>query len=172
MSDSTPKDTPSAPGGPSTDVGSLLQRFDEEVSKTPSKTLERFWFGFGGLNFEVRRIKQDEKYLFLVNADIGYIPFSIESNERREALKTILRASQVLHKVCFDVDASNKISARALFEAPENISADYIFYPLTIFMQEARPYIEPRPSHRLRQKKIPRNRPLAKAVSFFLVNVV
>jgi hypothetical protein len=142
MSDPAPKAAfPKAPNL-STNFDELLRKLDEEFARLPFKTLEQFYFCFDGLNFDVRRVERGGKQLFLVNATIGYMPFSIESDERREAIKTIISGSRSLPKVRFEVDTGSKISVGALFDASQVVPPDFIFYPLTLFMQEARPFID------------------------------
>jgi len=119
----------------------LLKKLNEEFTNLPSKTLEKFCFSFDGLNFDVRRIEQGKTHRFLVNATIGYIPFSIESAERREAIKAIIIGSRSLPTVRFGVDMSSKISAGAIFDVETIVAPDFLFYPLMLFMQEARPFV-------------------------------
>jgi len=126
----------------STNFGELLQKLNEEFTRLPFKTLEKFCFGFDGLNFDVQRIERENDHRFLMNAVVGYMPFTIESPDRREAIKTIVVATRTLPTVRFGVDVSGKISAGAVFESARVVSPDFIFYPLALFMQEARPFID------------------------------
>ncbi|MDR3425182.1 MAG: hypothetical protein P4M13_08980 [Alphaproteobacteria bacterium] len=119
----------------------VLRKLDDEFKGLPSAVVERFRFGFDGLNFDVRRVAQEGGLCFLVNATIGYLPFSIESAQRRDAIKAIVQATRVLPNVHFVIDAASKISAGALFDATRVVSPDFIFHPLMLFMQEARPFI-------------------------------
>jgi hypothetical protein len=119
----------------------LLQRLDQQSESTSSVQVQRFCFIYDGLNFDVRRIETKKGPRFLISATIGYLPFSIESAFRRDAVKTIIMASQSLPSVQFLVDASSRITAAVLFDALPIAVPDFIFYPLTLFMQEARPFI-------------------------------
>ena len=141
MSDSVPNAALEKPAVPKASFHELTQKFDEHVAKISQKTLDRFCFGVDGLDFDVCRIFHNGKYHFLINATIGYMPFSIESGDRRNAIKTIVLATRSLPKVRFDIDTSSRIVARALFNAPEKVSLELIFYPLILFMQEARPFV-------------------------------
>lgn len=115
----------------------LAEKFDGHVARSP----EKFRFSFDGLDFDVRRVGGADGHRFLVTAAIGYLPYTIESAERREAIKAIIIASRGLPTVRFGVDVSTKISAGAFYDLPEVVLPDSIFYPLTLFMQEARPFI-------------------------------
>lgn len=133
------QDYPPSDNSPNFDE--LLQKLDGEFAHLPSSMLERFVFSLDGLNFDVRRVAKEKGHRFLVTATMGYMPFSIESAERRDAIKSIIMASRSLPNVHFLVDTASKVSAGALFEMDELVSPDFIFYPLTLFMQEARPFI-------------------------------
>lgn len=119
----------------------LLRKLDEEFSALSTAKIERFKFELDGLNFDIRRIDHDSKHRFIINATIGYLPFSIESSERREAIKTIVMATRALPNVRFSINSASRISAGALFDAAHIVAPDFIFYPLTLFLQEARPFI-------------------------------
>jgi len=80
---------------------SCYRNLMKNFARLPAKTLKRFCFSLDGLNFDVRRVEQEDVYRFLVKATIGYIPFSIESDERREAIKTVIIASRRLPRVRF-----------------------------------------------------------------------
>jgi len=120
----------------------LLQKLDGEFSALQPSMIERFSFQLEGLSFEVRRIVHDEVYRFLITANLGYLPFSIESTERRVAIRTIILATRSLPTVHFTIDRASKITAGGLFEVPRAASLDSVFYPLSLFLQEARPFID------------------------------
>lgn len=142
MSDFASNAASQKPAAPRANFRELTQKFDEQAAKLSLKKLDRFCFGVDGLDFDVCRVVHNGKHHFLVCATIGYMPFSIESEDRRSAIKTIILASHTLPKVRFDIDTSSRIRARALFNAPEKVSLELIFYPLVLFMQEARPFVE------------------------------
>ncbi len=142
MSDSATNAALEKPFAPRANFEELTRKFDEQIAKLSLKTLDRFCFGVDGLDFDVRRIMHKDKFHFLITATIGYMPFTIESQDRRDAIKAILLATKSLPKVRFDVDMSSRIVARALFAAPEKNALDLIFYPLVLFMQEARPFVD------------------------------
>ncbi|MDD3370746.1 MAG: hypothetical protein PHE27_02850 [Alphaproteobacteria bacterium] len=120
----------------------LLGRLTEKLTTTPYKTVERFCFSYDGLNFDVHRVNRESDQSFLVNATIGYMPYTVESVERREAIKTIIVSSRVLPNVRFGVDVTSKISAGGVFDISCVVKPDLVFYPLMLFMQEARPFIQ------------------------------
>ncbi len=125
----------------STSFDALLKTLDEEFARLSSKMLGQFCFSYDGLEFDIRHVKEGEKYHFLINAVVGYMPYTIESAERREAIKVVLMGARTLPKVRFGLDVSGKIIAKALYEIPSLVVPDIIFYPLVLFLQEARPFI-------------------------------
>lgn len=120
---------------------SVLKKLNDDFDRFSSRNIEHLCFSFDGLDFDVRWIESMANKRFLVNATVGYMPFTIESDERREAIKTIIMASRTLPRVRFGVDMASKISAAALFDVEQIVLPDFVFYPLTLFMQEARPFI-------------------------------
>ena len=119
----------------------LLHTLDKEFGTRAPNLIEQFKFDYDGMNFDARRITQNNGYRFLMTARIGRLPFSIESAERRNAIKTIVLASRTLPKVRFNIDHSGNIAAGALFDTITTVSPDFIFFPLTLFLQEARPFM-------------------------------
>ena len=122
--------------------GELLHTLDGSFGTRAPHLIERFKFDFDGMVFDVRRITQNDGYRFLVTARLGRMPFSIESTERRNAIKYIVQASRSLPKVQFSIDHSGRITAGALFDTITTIAPDFIFYPLTLFLQEATPFMQ------------------------------
>jgi hypothetical protein len=140
---SSPHAPPGVPSGAPVNFEALLHKLDGDFGALPPSFVEQFRFELDGLSFDVRRIKQKEGHRFLVTAKIGYLPFSVESSERREIIKTIVLASRTLPTVHFSIDPSSKITAGALLDVRgDGIAPDFIFYPLMLFLQEAQPFIQ------------------------------
>lgn len=119
----------------------LLQTIDAHFSHSATANFERFSFELDGLAIEVRRIPQDEEHRFLIAATVGHLPFSAESPERRHAVRTIVQAAHILPTVHFTIDACGKICAGGLFDQSQVVSPDFVFHPLMLFLQEARPFM-------------------------------
>jgi len=117
----------------------LLQKLDEQFAAFAPSMIKRFEFTFDGMAFEVRRISQEQSHRFLITATLGYLPFSIESEERRQTLKTIIAAARDLPTLHFSIDTKSKITIGGVFDT-ETVAPDFIFYPLILFLQEARPF--------------------------------
>ncbi|MDD3030007.1 MAG: hypothetical protein PHS57_06990 [Alphaproteobacteria bacterium] len=142
MPESVPSEQPlSLSADFSSNFEALLRAVDQEFRRIPSKKLERFRFSLNGFVFDVRGVQQDASFQFMVTTILGYLPFSIESPKRREAIKTIIVASRRLPSVRFGVDSCGRISACALLTVSHVEAPDVLFYPLMLFLQEARPFI-------------------------------
>jgi hypothetical protein len=141
MSVPVPKEPAFKASDSSTNFEEMLQRLEEEFERFSPKALNRFFFSFDGLDFDVRAVEQEKTRRFLITATIGYMPFTIEADERREAIRAIITGSRTLPKVRFGVDMGSLISAAVLYDITEIVFPDIIFYPLTLFLQEARPFI-------------------------------
>ena len=120
----------------------MLQTIDEGFGAHAPPVIDKFQFELDGLLFNVRRIAQRTGQRFLITTSVGSLPFSIESVERRDAIKTIISQTHSLPAVRFAIDPAGRISAGVLFNAARTVSPDFIFYPLVLFLQEARPFLQ------------------------------
>ncbi|MDE2029233.1 MAG: hypothetical protein KGI97_01580 [Alphaproteobacteria bacterium] len=122
----------------------LLRQLDAHCAALPPAMFERFRFELDGIGVDVRRIKQSDGRNgdnFLITASIGSLPFSIESPERRQAIRDIVAAARTLPRVHCSIDMAGRITAGGLFEATRVMPPDFIFHPLALFLQEARPFM-------------------------------
>lgn len=120
----------------------LLGKIDREFARFAPDLIESFNFEYDGVAFSVRRIKQDKHSRLLINAHIGFLPFSIESAERRQAIKTIVLSTNRLNRVRFSIDTAGRITAGAIMDSKPAQFPDFIFYPLMLFLQETRPFMQ------------------------------
>jgi hypothetical protein len=120
----------------------LLHMLDTEFSAVAPDIIRSFKFDFQGMPFDIRRIAHEKGFRFLVTTTVGYLPFSIESSERRQAIRQIVEATQLLPTVHFTIDPASKIIAGGVFEVSKGIDPAFFFYPLVLFLQEARPFME------------------------------
>ncbi len=120
----------------------LLHKLDNEFAAIAPHLLERFRFDVDGMSYEMRRITHESGFRFLITVTIGFLPFSIESSTRRDAIRRVVRATQGLPRVHFAVTPASKITAGGVFEVARITTPDFIFYPLMLFIQEARPFMD------------------------------
>ncbi len=74
-------------------------------------------------------------------AELGYVPFSFHSRERRSNVLRILRGTQSCRRACFAVDRTQKILAVGESLSDEPMTIDAMVYEIVLFIQEARPFI-------------------------------
>lgn len=118
----------------------LLQQIDRECGNLPTSIFKRFSFELDGIGVEVRRITHEKSDKVLISATIGRLPFSIESPERRDAIRTLVMATRRLPRLHFSIDTAGKITAGGLFDPANVVAPDFIFHPLSLFLQEGRPF--------------------------------
>ena len=130
---------------PAADIGvnfdDLLKKLDAEFAALRPSVIEHFQFDLDGVAIELRRVKQKTGYRFLITAMLGHLPFSIESAERRQAILAIVAATAVLPDVRFSIDPASRITVGAVLDIADLPAPDSFFYPLTLFLQEARPFM-------------------------------
>lgn len=76
-----------------------------------------------------------------LQAVLGYLPYTVESSERRSAILQILQAARLLGNVHFGLDHAGKIVVVGRFADETIVAPDFLFFPLVKFMQEAKPFI-------------------------------
>ena len=74
-------------------------------------------------------------------ADLGFVPYTVESPERRSRVTTILRATQGLPRARFAVENGQKILLVADFRIPGSVTAEQLIFEAVLLIQEARPYL-------------------------------
>jgi hypothetical protein len=119
------------------DIGYLLTSVD-------ANRIGQLSFAVNDIPYHVTHKKgnADGESRICIQAVLGYLPFSIEAGDRRLALLTILQASHALFNVRFGMDHHNRIFAAGNFTTDTLSAPDFIFYPLTRFLQEAQPFID------------------------------
>jgi hypothetical protein len=84
----------------------------------------------------------DSESRVCIQAVLGYLPFSINAGLNRQAILTILVDTHKLFHVRFGLDHHGRIFAAGNFTTDTLTSPNFMFYPLTCFLQEAWPFIE------------------------------
>lgn len=119
-------------------------RMDEagDVSVTSPTEMSEHHFFLDGLMFHVSLTPEGDQTLFRIWADVGYLPFSIESPEKRFRLSRILRASAGLEKARFITDNNQKIIVLGQARVAGHLTLPDLIYETLQFLQEARPYLK------------------------------
>lgn len=106
--------------------------------------IERLSFVLNDIQFHVAQ-KEAEKDLpshVCIQAALSFLPFSIEDSVKRRLVFEILDATRSLQHVRFGLDHKGLIYAAARIPSGNLTAPDFVFYPLTIFLQEAQPFID------------------------------
>jgi hypothetical protein len=111
-----------------------------EVLRPPPASRHHFFLD--GLLFYVSITPNPTSTLLQVWAEIGYMPYSIESPEKRSKLTSVLRATKDLTMVRFVVDDQQKIMMLAQQDVSGTLTLQGLMYELTQFLQEARPFLK------------------------------
>ncbi|OYQ37716.1 hypothetical protein CHU95_00715 [Niveispirillum lacus] len=125
-------------------IGPGAVRMDEagDFSVTNPTTASRHHFFLDGLMFHVSLTPVDDDTLFQVWAQVGYMPFTIESPEKRVRLSKILRAAAHLQNAKFTVDDKQMIMVLGQARVPGHPTLPNLMYEIVQFVQEARPYLK------------------------------
>lgn len=125
-------------------IGPGAVRMDEagDFSVTSPTTSSRHHFFLDGLMFHVSLTPEDNDTIFQVWAEVGYLPFTIESPEKRVRLSRILRAAGNLTTARFVVDEKQKIMVLGQARVSGHVTLPDLMYEILQFLQEARPYLK------------------------------
>lgn len=125
---------PIAPGTLRMDDDGILTVNRESVSS-------RHHFFLDGLMFHASLTPREDHTVFQIWAEIGYMPYSIESPQKRARLMTVLRATGWLERAKFIVDEKQKILVLGQVEVEGTMTLADLMYETIQFLQEARPYL-------------------------------
>jgi hypothetical protein len=113
------------------------------ISTIDIKRIAKLSFAIDDIPYYVthKENTSDGESRICIQAILGYLPYSIDSSERRQAILTILDATHSLFHVRFGLDHNSRIFAAGNFTSDTLASPDFVFFPLICFLQEAQPYI-------------------------------
>ncbi len=125
-------------------IGPGAVRMDEagDFSVTSPTTASRHHFFLDGLMFHISLTPEGDDTLFQVWAEVGYMPFTIESPEKRVRLSKVLRAAAHLDSAKFTVDEKQMIMVLGQARVPGHVTLPDLMYEILQFVQEARPYLK------------------------------
>lgn len=119
----------------------LFADTDLFVSQIKVPKVSDLTFVVDGVPFHARNNPRGEVADLTIWCVLGYLPYSVVSQDKRMSLLAILEGSLGLKTVRFGVDGEMRIIATASFEIPNPPTPNYIFEPLITFMQNARPFM-------------------------------
>lgn len=125
-------------------IGPGAVRMDEagDFSVTSPTKASRHHFFLDGLMFHISLTPAEDDTLFQIWAEVGYMPFTIESPEKRIRLTRILRAAGTLSTARFVVDEKQMIMVLGQARVPGHVTLPDLMYEVLQFVQEARPYLK------------------------------
>jgi hypothetical protein len=124
-------------------IGPGVVKVDDEgdISVDRQRRASRHHFYLNGLMFHVSLTPEGDETLFRIWADVGYLPYTIQSPERRAKLQTVIRATAGLEHARFLVDENQKIIALGQKCVPGTLTMHDMMYETTLFLQNAQPYL-------------------------------
>jgi hypothetical protein len=109
------------------------------IAATPKPSAQQFVLD--DLLYNVSLTPDGATTRFRIWAEIGWVPYSIQSPQRRRDILTILRASQHLERACFVLDSAQKILVIGESHVDEHLDISGVVYESLLFLQEVRPYL-------------------------------
>lgn len=127
-----------------TETHALVNHFDGMLAAVDTSRIERVSFFVDDIPFYITHKKNadTQSSMVVIQAILGYLPFSVEAQEKRQALLAILASTHALKNIRFGMDHHGRIFTAANFTTDTLTSPNFIFFPLTRFLQEARPFID------------------------------
>ncbi|WP_114392000.1 hypothetical protein [Oleisolibacter albus] len=117
----------------------LSETGDVVVKRPPQPSRHHFFLD--GLLFHVAITPGESETLFQIWAEIGWMPYTIESPDKRAQLQAVLRSALWLDQARFVVDDSQKILVLGQRKLPGVLTLSDMMYETVQFMQQARPYL-------------------------------
>jgi len=75
-------------------------------------------------------------------AEIGFVPYTVQSPERRRAVLTILRHAEALVHARFVIDGRQKILLTSEQRSPDGLSPDDVIHQAVLMILQGRPYLD------------------------------
>lgn len=122
----------------------IVKGIDDLLHPTRIKQIKQFSFNINDIPFHVTHHADstDSQSHVCIQAILGYLPYSINAHANRQAILTILVDTHKLFHVRFGLDQYGRIFAAGNYTTTTPKAPDFIFLPLTRFVQEAQPFIE------------------------------
>ncbi len=109
------------------------------ISKPPRPS--RLKFFAEELSFSLAVSPEGEDSVCQIWAEIGHVPYTVESVDRRNSVLAVLRATQGLTRARFVVENGQKILLIADSRIAGTVTPERLVYEVVQLLQEARPYL-------------------------------
>ncbi len=110
------------------------------IRNHPDESKIRFQVNGHSYHALISRTANGTHYRFW--AELGFIPYSAHSAEKRNHVLSVLRATQSLERVRFMVDGQQRVFLDANCLSTHPPSRDEMLYQIIQFIQVARPYLQ------------------------------
>ncbi len=147
-------DNSSQPTGPKVDLGALGGRqrpveigtlaFDEDgtVEHRPPPSPLEFRFVYREIPFLAALRSEEDKITLAIEADLGFLPYSLEFREKRDCLLDCLALLDRAAPGAIHLTRHKRIAYRDEIEIPRALSSVNILAYLTSLLLNAGPYLE------------------------------
>jgi hypothetical protein len=107
---------------------------DGAIVHTPREAL-RFAFDYMGVIFNAVGRRRGDAFVLTISADLGPLPFSVESAEARQAIQELIGASSALIEPRFTIGDDQMIHVEATMELAKPVS------PVTTLTMVLKPWL-------------------------------
>jgi hypothetical protein len=109
------------------------------ISAVPASAKQRFVIDDLLFNVSIDPVGDGSR--FRIWSEIGWVPYTAQSPQRRRDVLAILRATQHLERSCFVLDEGQKILVIGESHVDEHIDVTGVVCETLLFLQEVRPYL-------------------------------
>ena len=102
----------------------------------------RLRFVVQGLPFYAAVVPDDGGSNSQVWAEVGYLPFTVQSPAKRGAMLAILHSAQILPNALFVVQGGHKILLYSEVRTEKRITPEDIIHQTVVLLGEARPFLK------------------------------
>lgn len=120
---------------------SLLRAPDDflHVLNVPAKS--NLAFEIDGILFNAKLHSTVQTPKLVIWGLLGYLPYSVTDSAKRRDLLTIIDGARGLPDIAFGLDPSMRIVVQGTYRLLKPVPPNYLFEPLTVFIQRAKPFI-------------------------------
>lgn len=120
---------------------SLVGDKDKFLREIKPPTASKLTFQIDGILFKANHAPDGKVSHLTIWAELGYLPYSVNSSAKRKQLIAILEGTHILPHIKFGVDSRMRILVTGEYKITKPPSPDYLFIPLIRFLEESLPFI-------------------------------
>lgn len=119
----------------------MVSSSDQFLHEIKPPSASDLTFEVNGILFKAKHTPNDTVSHLTIWGELGYLPYSVSSSEKRRNLITILEGTHALPHVKFGVDPRMRILVTGDYQISNPPSIDYLFVPFIRFLEESIPFI-------------------------------